>query len=170
MCSKVLLGLGRADTDAEPQAIRSHTQVNIVLGGAAAAVALILVLSGCTPSPPIYARLEDGVPTFMVCSAGRPTSIEVKVADRGTVDYGLVLSTTGSGEVPTGSPLTYGVPWSGWQTDVGPLTFDPDDVAISLVLVRSADQSDLLNAVFAGWDLTSDHWIDDQGVEHEPCR
>ncbi len=149
---------------------RKNRRLPIRLMAILAGAAMLAGLSGCSPSPPIYARLDDGVPVFMVCADGQPTSVEVKIADSGTVDYHLVWSVSGTQPVETGLPLTYGHPWPGWDTDVGPEALHASGLALSVVVIRNEDRSDLLNAVFDGENLPSDHWVNDQGVEETPCR
>lgn len=146
------------------------------IAGLAALVIGLPMLSGCTfisamslPIPPIYARVEEGLPVFLVCVEEQPLSVEVAVADRGTTDYREVWSTSGAQDVPFGTPLTFGTPWPGWATDADPTEFEIRDVAISVTVARTEGRADDVTTVFGGWNLIESGWVDGNGAEVEGC-
>ena len=127
------------------------------------ALSCMVVVSGCTAIPPIVARLDNGDLQVRVCDEIAITTLEIKTATAGSVDYRSAWKTTGPEILSFDYVYTYGTPPADWSVAFGPRELNSDDV-ISVTIGEDPARAGAVfyNATFSGVDLDED-WRDSEG-------
>jgi hypothetical protein len=147
------------------------------LMGGVVSVAVIFLLTGCTPEARIEATLVGGHLAFIVCDplVVQHLSVEASV-NRGDQNTKTVWRASGGASWPAGQVLSYGVTPVGFTDNVAPTSIEKFQGYVYLVLNSPAegDPQQTLQERGGNFDLSrleEGKWLTQEGqLSSSPCK
>jgi hypothetical protein len=147
------------------------------LMGGVVSVAVIFLLTGCTPEARIEATLVDGRITFIICDPIQVQHLSVDASmTRGDSYLKTVWRASGGANWPAGQLLSYGVTPVGFTDNVAPTSIEKFH-GYALLVLNSPDEGDpqqTLQTRSLSFDLNllkEGKWLSGHGqISSSPCK
>lgn len=140
---------------------------------AVAVVAVVLILTGCTPRDKASVRLQGDRLEIVPCQTIVADKVLTYVRPDGQRTTAQVWSLNGKGTFDPDHPLTYGVEPQGFTSDSGPVAFDYEHSFVSVSfypLEPSSSGVGKISLAFDGVKLVPGKWLRSDGtVSASPC-
>jgi hypothetical protein len=135
-------------------------------------IGIVAGLSGCSPEAQVFARIDGGELTFLVCEQFNATRIAVSTADQSSQTYTDAWTAEGSATLDKGSKIVFGSAPDGMTS--GPeKAVEPSSTKVEIAIdgTREDGTAAVLVAVFSAGRITDEGWSGQtSSVVGNPCQ